>query len=1689
MPAINAQDACVLPSPASLDCYYGATTPDAPQSFPPSWCTTIQNNHWFAFTADAVTASFDISCYGCATGNGIQAAVLSSADCINFQFVSPCLGNIATQTTQTLTTNVPLTPGQVYYLCIDGSGGAQCDYSINGGIPTVNGPVSGACIPSDANDTYTTSAPSSWTINPIGAGNFTGSSVGTSVTVHWTQPGAAQVCATNNNCPNAPAFCLDVFVGEDVMTEEDYTVCQGHAAECAGKTYTTAGSYNVHLDTYTGCDSLVRCNIHIVPPVTTDETHLLCQGQTVDCAGQPFGFPGTFNVTLENYQGCDSIVKCKIVLIPTTISPFTAVTMCGPAQYQLCQNFYTSSGLYTEICTSIMGCDSIVNVNLAILEPVAVIAPPATIDCDVNSTITIDGSGSSVNTAVGGTTLYKWSGPGIIGANNQPTVQANQPGQYCLIVTHGRAGINCSDTACVNVNAISAVPQLPLISGNGSPCQDSTILYTATSVGNPPPTSFNWTTPGNYPYTQISPDSIRITWDSVFSGQLCVTAANSCGASAPACLPVAVQPAVLVPVVTGPGVVCAGGGLYTYSVDSLQPGTTYTWTVPTGALMTVDSNTVLHVDFLNAVSGQVCLKAQNVCGSKQVCQNVQVMPIPTAHLASDAVICAGDTVALTFTLSGNGPFDVSWTNGTQTSTLNDIANGHVVKVSPAQNTGYRLLSVGDNTVPSACTATANDSVTVTVWQHTSLSQAFEICDGQTMLLGGAQQSTSGVYVDSLQTIHGCDSIVTSTLTVHAIDSLVVQLTTCDPAAAGTTTLVLSQANGCDSIVTTIVTLLPSDTTLLFDKSCDLNNVGVFTQNLTNVYGCDSTVITTVTFSLSDTTLVSGSSCDPAAAGVFMQHLVTTDGCDSLIITTIALLASDTILLSGSSCNPAEVGVFTQNLFNQNGCDSTVITTITFFHTDTTFLAAASCDPAAVGTFTQILVTAAGCDSVIVTTVTLLPSDTTQLSGSSCNPAEVGVFTDVLTNQWGCDSTVITTISFFHLDTTYLSATSCDPAAVGVFPQTLVTAQGCDSVIITTVTLLPSNTTLLTGSSCNPAEVGVFTQNLSNQYGCDSTVITTVSFFHLDSTFLTASSCNPAEVGVFSETLTTPQGCDSVIITTVSFFHLDTTYLTATTCDPAGVGVFPQTLTTLQGCDSVIITTVTLLPSNQVAIQSTTCDPAAAGVFTYNLFNQYGCDSTVTETVLLLPHDTTYLFFTTCDQAQVGIVHTILTNQWGCDSTIVSETTLLPPASCGVTATLAGSNIPCGSNTGSLTLTATLGEAPFDYTILLGGTPVSSGTFNAVGLPQVVSGLAAGNYTVNLASANGFSTTAQASIIQLVPPGLVANALSNYNGFAISCHGETDGSVQAVTNGGLPPFQFLWSNGGITQQLSNIGIGTYTVTVTDAHACTNVASVTLGEPEPLIFGFVVNDLDCFGQHDGAIFIEATGGVPPYRYSSDNAHFQASNTFLHLNAGTYTVTTLDANDCQSTETIIVNPAVELSVDLGDDITILQGDSTDLEAIVNVPLDSLLSVVWTPAFDSTDCPSCLAHVVAPLVSTSYAVRVTALNGCSDEDNIIVRVDRTRFIYAPNVFSPGSEGDNDKFRIYAKAGTVKQFKNFQVFDRWGESVYRYDEFLPNDPKVGWDGRFRGNVLSPAVFVWSVEVEFIDGVKEVLKGDVTLFR
>ena len=477
----------------------------------------------------------------------------------------------------------------------------------------------------------------------------------------------------------------------------------------------------------------------------------------------------------------------------------------------------------------------------------------------------------------------------------------------------------------------------------------------------------------------------------------------------------------------------------------------------------------------------------------------------------------------------------------------------------------------------------------------------------------------------------------------------------------------------------------------------------------------------------------------------------------------------------------------------------------------------------------------------------------------------------------------------------------------------------------------------------------------------------------------------------------------------------------------------------------------------------------------------GCDSVVVETVMLLPTDMTNIDLTSCEPTDTGTVVIILMNQFGCDSTVITTTTLTPPNECGVQGTLVGSSIGCDETTGNLTLEITEGTPPFSYEWIGPNT----GMGNANNLNEIIDipNLVAGSYTVIITDANGFGTTLNAEIEQIFAPDAFAEITNE-----ISCFDESDGSTLATGNGGQLPYTFQWSTNETTPAINNLFAGEYTVTVTDANDCTDEATVTLTEPSPLTMTFIFSNPDCFGTDDGFAIAETTGGAAPITYSLNGGDFQNLNAFLELSEGAYEITAQDANGCSVTEAFAINAPIPIEVSLGDDLLIDLGDDADVTALINYPFEALDTIVWS-GLDTVDCENCLTQTIAPIVSTTISVSVTAENGCSGSDALSIFVNAQKDIFAPNVFSPNNDGNNETFYLQAKEGAVKNINQFLVFNRWGETVYQYNNFLPNNPADGWDGTHRGQPMNPAVFVWFAEIEFIDGRVEFFEGDVTLVR
>ncbi|MDB4074865.1 gliding motility-associated C-terminal domain-containing protein [Crocinitomicaceae bacterium] len=205
----------------------------------------------------------------------------------------------------------------------------------------------------------------------------------------------------------------------------------------------------------------------------------------------------------------------------------------------------------------------------------------------------------------------------------------------------------------------------------------------------------------------------------------------------------------------------------------------------------------------------------------------------------------------------------------------------------------------------------------------------------------------------------------------------------------------------------------------------------------------------------------------------------------------------------------------------------------------------------------------------------------------------------------------------------------------------------------------------------------------------------------------------------------------------------------------------------------------------------------------------------------------------------------------------------------------------GDLTGSIdvTTTAISSATPFSYVWTNGGNT------------EDLSGLSAGPYALTATDGNGCQLFTGATILEPQQPLGITFTKTDKN-----CNGgPDDGSIDILVQGGTAGYTYLWSNGETNDSINSLAAGTYTLTVTDDKGCMEQVTVTIGQPNVLGQVGAVTDVNCFGDATGIIDVDVFGGVLPYVYSWDSG--QTSEDLSLISAGTYTLTLLDGNDCES------------------------------------------------------------------------------------------------------------------------------------------------------------------------------------------------
>jgi gliding motility-associated-like protein len=1342
-------------------------------------------------------------------------------------------------------------------------------------------------------------------------------STGWAATISCVTPCQTINAVFNNSTPAANANIIRIcqggtvnFNGSGTFSSSGagatYTWSFGDATSAVGtsvsKTYNNAGSYSVNLVVRDpgGCQS--NNTIGIIVQVSTTPTLTTLIAPNPICLGQSANL--TANVTMNQFT-----VNCTPPVAGTTFLPDGSGVSYSTSIPVNCYNpgqTVTSANDIQNIC---------LNMEHSYLGDLEIV-----IICPNGQSVVLK------SYAQGGVGTY-------LGCPlDDPAVGPGTGRTYCFTPTAVTQLVNGPTSACGNpvsasINAGNYAPLQSFAGLIGCPLNGNWTIRVTDNLAQDNGYIFSWdinlaaAVPGASSFTPTivtqgwqnatgltNTSNTTATVTPVATGSQCynyrITDNHGCTYNAaPQCVTVNALPTANI---SGPTANCSGNPV----TLTASGGSSYSWsTGSTSASISVNPTvTTTYTVTVTNVNGCTATTTRTV--------------VPSSYTSSTTITNAScglnNGVVSAQVVGGVSPFTYNWSNGGNTSTINNLGAG-TYTVTITDNAGCTSTTSGIITQPNSftsnllptqvlCNGQTNGSVTLTN-NGGSAPYVYNWSNGRTTqnITGLA----SGSYTVTVNDANGCTSTATVNITQPAVlsaNNAPTQIL-CNGAATGAINLTVSGgtttynyiwSNGANTEDLTNITVGTYTVTVTDANGCTTTNSATLTQptalqtsvNQITPQTCSNggTVSVNISGGIAPYTYAwsNGANTQNVSGlntGSYTVSITDANGCTiSNGPNAIVNIAPPTVTLSSVtnvSCNGQSNGSLDMNLiggtpqyvFNWSNGRTTL---------DVTGLVA--------GNYSLTVTDSLGC---VLNLTNLVVSEPTVLTSSN-------TIINVLCNG-GNNASIDLTVNGGTANYTYLwnnGATSQDLSSIlaGSYTVTFTDANGCtssSSAVITEPTALQTSTTQIIPQTCSydgsidiniSGGVSTYTYNWSN--GANTQNITglipgsyTVTI--TDSNGCTISNGPNAIVNIPSQTVTLDNigsvSCNSLSDGNISINVAGGTpqfsYLWnngQTTQDISGLlaGNYSVTVTDSLGC-IVDLLNLTVTEPTSLTASNTHVDVL--------------CNGGNNASVDLLPNGGTitytYLWSngaTTEDISGlvVGTYDVTVTDANGCQtssSATVSEPSALQTSTAQIidqTCTVPGSidiNVSGGTS---------------GYTFLWSNAQTT----------EDLSAVSAGTYTVTITDANGCNILNSANLVTLIgAPNVNVDLQSN-----ISCNGGTNGTINISTNGGTQPYQFLWSNNQTTEDISGLNAGTYVVTISDAFGCViSSSAITLTEPAILTASNTTLNLQCNNLATGEINVTVLGGTSPYSYSWSNGNLTQNLT--NINAGNYAVSITDANGC--------------------------------------------------------------------------------------------------------------------------------------------------------------------------------------------------
>lgn len=906
------------------------------------------------------------------------------------------------------------------------------------------------------------------------------------------------------------------------------TICSDGFYLFAGNSLNIGGIYTDSLLSYLGCDSVVTLKLTVNPVRTTNLIDFVCEGKTYDFNGRDVFLQDIYYDTLRTINNCDSIIILDLKVLALSTAPLD-VAICDGQSFTFNGKSYGSTGIYIDTLVNALNCDSIVTLNLTVNPKVETI---------INAVICSDGFYNFNGLQLNKTGIYTELLSTYLNCDSLVTLNLNVfdvllttvNEEICAGDKYLFNGIYYNQTGTYIDTLITADDCDSIVSLN---LLVKPIKFTQLDISICENESYNFngtifTQTGNFIDTitgfngcdsiitlnlQVNPIRETILNEQICDGDIfdfigdpltkggtytkVLSTYLNCDSTV--ILNLVVNP------VQNTNIIATICNNETYNFNGKQLNTSGLYTDSLRTFLNCDSLVNLNLTVLPISSISIF---KEICEGESYDFNSRLLNLSGTYIDTlrtfqdcDSII----TLILLVKPISFFSFKVSICNGESYD-----FNGTVLNQS---GTYTQILPNYHN-----CDSTITLTLQVNPVKDTLLNRA--ICDGEDYNFIGDLLDAPGIYIKKLSTYLGCDSIVRLNLSVNTTQITPIAQTICSNEQFDFNGFILNQTG---QYIDTLSTYLGCDSIVILNLTAN----PIQTKNI------NATICEGKQYNFNGVQL--------AKAGIYRDTLRTYQNCDSIVILSLDINPRSyfdftSVICDGENFNfngqlLSKSGNYVDTIRNFQNCDSVITLTLIVNPVQSTYLRDTICEGDSyifIGQaltlpddYIRVLKTFQNCDSTVHLNLTVLQRSYTTIDVEICEGTSFdfngtlysaqGTYFDTLSNYFNCDSIITLNLNILPRERVTIQGQVCDNDFYnfngknynqsGTYIDTLPNIKGCDSIITLQLIVNPTYNLAITDSLCTGdiyffggkdiTTGGVYNEVLTSNFGCDSIVALTL----------------------------------------------------------------------------------------------------------------------------------------------------------------------------------------------------------------------------------------------------------------------------------------------------------------------------------------------------------------------------------------------------------------------------------------------------------------------------------------------------------------------------------------------------------------------------------------------------------------------